>query len=269
MKKYILTLCLFSSFFSGYAQFDEMFYQPRKEWRQHGLPAYEELWIVNDSDSIHAVWCMPEKEPIAVVLFCHGNYGNISYHDGAITSLVEEGFAVLAWDYPGFGLSPGAPTHAGIAQTGQTVFDHLLSGIGLQGLPLVVFGSSIGSQVATKLTRDNREKISLLILDSGMSSFTEMALIFAPEDAHPMIRQYLSFPYASQEDVRHISGVPLLVMHSREDKIVPFKQGEAVFENAIDPKRFLEYSGEHVTALFVERQKIIALIREMLGTDNP
>ncbi len=264
MKKTIWILLFCTAPLLGYAQFDEQFYQPTKEWRPNTLPPHEEMWITAGADSVHAVWCKPlEKETKAVVLFCHGNSGNISYTDEMIAPLVEAGFAVLAWDYPGFGLSNGKPTHAGIADAGGRVFDAMAARGDVQGKKVIVYGFSIGCQIAAHLSRDNADRVSALILDAGMKSFTDMALLFSPEEAHPMIRQYVTSPYSAIEDVRHLEAMTKIFVHSPEDKIAPYSHSEEVYAAAVGPKAFLTYPGGHVSALVAEKDDMVALMGQL------
>jgi alpha-beta hydrolase superfamily lysophospholipase len=253
------------------AQFDEQFYRPTKEWRDHKLPEFEQMWIVAPAggtataDSIHAIWCKPANmEPRAAVLYCHGNSGNISHNDMVIAPLVEAGYAVLAWDYPGFGLSTGKPTHTSIAEAGEKVFGAMMSRDDTKGKKVIVYGLSIGCQIAAKLARDNTDRISALILDAGMVSFTEMALLFSPAEAHPMIRQYVTSPYSAVEDVRHLAGMPKLIAHSPEDTVAPFAQGERLFEAATEPKVMLEYPGGHISAIVAKKDETLAAMAKMI-----
>ena len=250
---------------SGFAQFDEQFYQPTKEWRPNTLPPHEDMWINSGADSVHAIWSKPlDREARAVVLFCHGNSGNISHTDGMIAPLVEAGFAVLAWDYPGFGLSNGKPTHTGIAEAVGRVFDAMTARGDVQGKKIIVYGFSIGCQIAAHLSRDNSDRVSALILDAGMKSFTDMALLFSPEEAHPMIRQYVTSPYSAIEDIRHLGGMPKIIAHSPDDKIAPYSHSEEIFEAATEPKIFFEYPDGHISALVAEKDDMVALMAELI-----
>lgn len=262
MKKFLFFLISILPL-TGYAQLDENFYQPQKAWLTHNLPAYEEVWITDGADSVHAVWCKPDGKVKAVVFYCHGNYGNISYNDTIIRPLVEDGFAVFAWDYPGFGYSNGAPTHLGIARMGQLALGNLLAREDVQGEKIIIFGLSIGAQVGTKLARDNKRQVAALVLDSGMKSFTDMALVFSPEEAHPMIRQFVVSPYAAIEDITYLQGMPKLIMHSREDAVAPFSHSEEIFAVAADPKLFFEYPGGHVQAFSTKPNEVLQLFRKL------
>lgn len=264
MKRFfILLLCLVP--LAGYGQFDERFYRPTKEWKPCDLPPYEELWVVSEADSVHAAWCKPVgREAKAVVIFCHGNYGNISYNDGIVRPLVEDGFAVLTWDYPGFGRSNGKPTHTGIAATGQRVFDTMMAREDVQGKKVIVYGFSIGCQIAAKLARDNSERIDALVLDAGMKSFTDMALLSSPEEMHPAIRRWVTSPYSSIEDVRLLEGMPKLIAHSPDDRVAPLSHSEEVYEAAAGPKIFFAYPGGHVSAPVAKQEDMLAAMNRLI-----
>jgi fermentation-respiration switch protein FrsA (DUF1100 family) len=45
--------------------------------------------------------------------------------------------------------------------------------------------------------------------------------------------------------------VPVLVVHSRDDEIIPFRHGEALFAAANEPKSFLELRGGHNEGIIV------------------
>jgi len=201
--------------------------------------------------------------PRGIVLFCHGNYGNLSYNGGAIRPLVEAGYAVLAWDYPGFGRSGGKPTHASIAEAGARVFETLMTRNEVRGKKVIIYGYSIGCHVAARLARANAERTALLVLDGGIVSFTEMAVHFSPPEAHDAIRQYVASPYSAIDDVAHLGGVPTLVAHSREDALAPFVHGETLYGAATEPKLMLEYAGGHVSALAADAPAALAAIEKL------
>ena len=72
-------------------------------------------------------------------------------------------------------------------------------------------------------------------------------------------------PYSAKEDIKLITKIPKLIIHSKEDKDVPFAQGMTVFTNASEPKEFIEFSGEHLYALKYEGAKILASLNKMIG----
>ena len=81
-----------------------------------------------------------------------------------------------------------------------------------------------------------------MILDGALSSFTDIALLSAPEAQKQIIAQYVTSPYSAKEDIKEIINMPKLIIHSKGDKSIPFSQGKTVFENAYQPKEFWIYT---------------------------
>ncbi len=247
------------------AQYDNMFYYPEKgEKIDYKLPTHEDIYLEADDDILHSVFLKPKGKPVATIFYIHGNSGNITVYDDILTALVNGGFQVLITDFRGFGQSSGTPTHLNIAKDGQMVFDYLISRPDVKNTKLIVYGASIGTQLAAKLTKDNQNEVKLLVLEDGMSSFTDMALTSRPPSQHNVIRRDVTSPYSSIEDVKQIENTPKLIMHAKNDRIVPFAQGQAVFESAAEPKVFLETEGGHLDALKNNPQVVIVKIKELI-----
>lgn len=247
------------------AQFDEKFYFPSKKWSD--IPAdlsFEEVNLKADTCVLHALFFKPETTPRATVLFFHGAGGNISTYTFMTKPLVDAGFQVLMVDFRGYGKSTGKPTHLNIASDGQMLFDNLIKREDVKGKKLILFGASIGSQVAAKLAKDNAGKVDALVLEGPMSSFTDIAAAYAPEAQREMIRQYLVSPYSAREDVKRVN-IPTLVVHSKEDKEVPFAQGEQVFNNAAGKKDLWVYTGGHLEAMKIAPDEYIKRIESLIG----
>ncbi|WP_222597023.1 alpha/beta fold hydrolase [Chitinophaga pinensis] len=104
--------------------------------------------------------------------------------------------------FRGYGKSSGKPAHLNIVNDGQQVLNYLLGREDVKGTKVVLFGASIGTQVATRLARDNGDKIQALVLDGAVSSFTDLAAAYAPAELQAMIKQYLTSPYAAKTDIR-------------------------------------------------------------------
>lgn len=250
------------SFFSK-AQMDDKFYQPKKEMTPLEFKNIENINLPVESDTITAVILKPESKSIKkTILFFHGAGGNISTYQFMTKPLVERGFQVVMVDVRGYGKSTGKPTHVNVASDGQKMFDYLLKRKDISNTKIYLFGASLGSQIATHLAKDNQSKISGLILDGGMSSFTDIAIHFKPE-MKDVIEKYLISPYSAKEDVKSLQGLPKLFIYSKGDTTVPFEHGQVIYNNAPEPKQFLEYSGEHLQAMIVEPSQIIKAIEKL------
>ena len=247
MKNLLLIVLLnLSSIFIISAQFDSRFYFPSKEWNNIENLNYEDLYFKIDTIKLNAILLKPETTPKATVLFFHGSAGNVSTYTSITKSLVDAGYQVFMIDFRGYGKSTGTPTHNNIASDAQIVFNSIIKHDDIKNTRIIIYGASMGTQIATKIAKDNQSKVSGLILDGALSSFTDIALVSAPEAQKQVIAQYVISPYSAKEDIKEIINMPKLIIHSKEDKSIPFSQGETVFENASQPKEFWVYEGEHL-----------------------
>lgn len=268
MKKFLLTASLsIAAICSTLAQFDDRFYFPSKEWKVIENMDYEEYNFNIESDTLNAVLFKSETTPKATLLFYHGAGGNISTYTFIIEPLINAGFQVFAFDFRGYGKSTGTPTHVNIANDAQFIFNRIIKNGNIKETPLIVCGASIGTQIATKITKDNQTKISGLILDGTMSSFTDIALHSAPEGQKSIIRQYVTSPYSAKNDIKEIKNLPKIFIHSQTDESVPFAQGKLVFNNASEPKDLWVYKGNHLDAIVNNEKQYIQKINSLLGQD--
>ena len=242
---------------------DDKFYQPKKEMKTLEFKNIENISLPVESDSITAVVLKPESKSIKkTIIFFHGAGGNMSTYQYITKPLVENGFQVVMVDVRGYGKSTGKPTHLNVAEDGQKMFDYLLTRKDIQNTKIYLYGASLGSQVSTHLAKDNQAKISGLILDGGMSSFTDIAIRFKPE-MKDIIEKYVTSPYSAKEDVKSLNGLPKLFIYSKGDSTVPFEHGQVIYNNAPEPKQFLEFSGEHIQAMVVDKDRILKAINSL------
>lgn len=255
---FLILLSIFSK-----AQMDDKFYQPKKEMKTLEFKNIENISLPVESDTITAVVLKPESKSIKkTIIFFQGAGGNISTYQYITKPLVENGFQVVMVDVRGYGKSTGKPTHLNVAEDGQKMFDYLLTTKDIQNTKIYLYGASLGSQVSTHLAKDNQAKISGLILDGGMSSFTDIAIRFKPE-MKDIIEKYVTSPYSAKEDVKSLNGLPKLFIYSKGDSTVPFEHGQVIYNNAPEPKQFLEFSGEHIQAMVVDKDRILKAINSL------
>lgn len=247
------------------AQFDDKFYYPSKNVRpiDSSLKA-EAFTLRTDTVELTGLFLKPAGKPKATILFFHGAGGNVSTYLFMTRPLVEKGYQVLMADFRGYGKSTGTPTHLNILKDGQLFFDYLQKREELKGTRLIIFGASIGTQIAAKMAHDNQSKVAALVLDGPMSSFTDIAITYAPAEQHAMIKQFLTSPYAAKTDVTQIGGIPLLVVASKGDKECPFAHAMVVYDAATGPKSMWEYEGGHLEAMKVDPAEYVKRIDGLL-----
>ncbi|MCU7618146.1 lysophospholipase [Chryseobacterium sp. PBS4-4] len=262
-KAVITFLCIILiQFFQ--AQIDDKFYQPSKELKPIESLKYEEIALPVEKDTITAIVLKPNSaKPKATILFFHGAGGNVSTYIFMIKPLVDNGFQVVMVDFRGYGKSTGTPTHINIAEDGQKFFDFVTKRKDVKNTKIIIYGASLGSQISAHLARANKDKISGLVIDGGMSSFADIAAVFAPQfkDA---LAEMLSSVYAAKEDVKYTEGLPKLFVYSKNDKTIPFSQGEELYKNASEPKQFFEFSFDHLEAVNEKPAELLKAIEGLI-----
>jgi predicted alpha/beta-fold hydrolase len=244
---FILLFTLLICTLTAQAQMDDKFYYPDKQWEAIDSVNYEEISLKVDKDTIHSILVKPDIPAKATILFFHGNGGNISKWLGHFTPLIKEGFQVGLLDYRGYGKSTGTPTHLNIAGDARLWIDTMLQREDVRNLPIIIYGASIGTQVATLMAKEYNDAISGLVVDGMMASFTDVALATSPAEYHEQIKAHVTSPYSARENLEHISGIKMLFIHSPQD-FIPIVQAWEIYGNTSCQKRFWEYTGEHVRA---------------------
>lgn len=259
---FTLVIALFSNLYKG--QMDDKFYQPSKDMKALEFKNVQNISLpVDKKDTITAILLKPNQPEIKkTILFFHGANGNVTTYQYIVKPLVDSGFQVVMVDFRGYGKSTGRPTHLNVAKDGQKMLDYLLSRTDIKNTKIYIYGASLGSQIATHLAKENQTKISGLIIDCGMASFTDIAVYFSPDNKE-MIEKYVVSPYSAKEDIKSLKDLPKLFIYSKGDSTVPFFHGQIIYQNAPIPKQFIEYSGEHLQAMVLDRDQVIKAIETL------
>ncbi|MFA6004849.1 MAG: alpha/beta hydrolase, partial [Elusimicrobiota bacterium] len=184
---------------------------------------FEDLRLAaEDGTALHA-WFVPLEADSPVILFCHGNGGNISFRLDKLLRLRQAGASVLLFDYRGYGRSAGRPSEQGTYQDAQAAYRWLTETRGLPARRIVIHGESLGGAVAMELA--GRCPSAGLILESTFTSVIELGRqIFPFLPLNMMIR----FRYDTLSKISRLDR-PLLVMHSPEDDMIPYGMGQKLF----------------------------------------
>jgi hypothetical protein len=225
-----------------YFQQDGMIYVPEKTITHNpnniGL-AYEEVSVRTKDGLSISGWYIPAKNEKAVILFCHGNAGNISSRLDSISIFNNLSLSVLIFDYRGYGKSGGRPSEAGTYLDAEAAWDYLVNVKKIPPGRIIVYGRSLGGAVAAEIAL--RRSPAALIVESGFTSVPDLG-----QKIYPWlpVRLISKFHYATIDKIGTIK-CPKLIIHSRKDDIVPFEHGRALYEKASPPKEFLEIRGGH------------------------
>jgi fermentation-respiration switch protein FrsA (DUF1100 family) len=204
----------------------------------YGMDYHDVSLATADGVRLHG-WYVPAPAPRGVLLFFHGNAGNISHRLDSIRIFRELGLSVFIIDYRGYGRSEGRPDEAGLYRDAQAAWRYLREEEGVAAGRIVVFGRSLGAAVAAWLAA--REAPAALIVESAFTSAPDLAAELFP---WLPVRHLLRFEYDTRRALAQLRA-PLLVAHSRDDEIVPFAHAQRLLEAAGEPKALLEMRGGH------------------------
>lgn len=215
------------------------------------------------------------KPPKALVVFYHGNAENMSSHYANIFWILEHGYDLFVFDYQGYGRSEGSPSPLGTKLDGEAALEWAAARA--PGVPLVIFGQSLGGAVALRNAVDMKDRVPLrfVAVDSTFSSYRSVA-------RKVLSRSWITWPfqwlgwllmsdeYAAQGELGKIAPIPLLVMHGDQDQVVEFEFGERVFAEARNPKEFWRIAGGAHTDVFHRqdvnyRYKFLEKLKQVLG----
>ena len=203
-------------------------------------------------------WYIPAKEARATVIFCHGNAGNICHRIDVIYLFYKLGLDVFIFDYRGYGRSQGNPSEEGLYLDAQSAYKYLIDKRNLNEESIVVYGKSIGANVAVELC--SKVRPAALISESAFTSAAEMGKKLFP--LLP-IKWFITIKYDALSKIKKINA-PKLIIHSEDDEIIPFQHGRRLFEIAPEPKEFYKMHGGHNDAIFLVREDFVKRIDAFL-----
>jgi fermentation-respiration switch protein FrsA (DUF1100 family) len=193
---------------------------------------YEEIWFdTEDNVTLHG-WFFSFEKDAPVLLFCHGNAGNMSHRLENIRLLLNHELNVFIFDYRGYGKSEGVPSETGLYLDAQAAYDFLVNTGNVPIEKVVLFGRSLGAAVAIELSL--RREAASLIIESGFTSTKEMAktmLLFN------LFSFMLPANFNNLEKIVQVT-IPKLIIHGEKDEIVPFAMAHKLFQATPEPKYF-------------------------------
>jgi fermentation-respiration switch protein FrsA (DUF1100 family) len=200
----------------------------------------------------------PGRPARGLVILFHGNAGNISHRLDYLRMFHDLGFASLIIDYRGYGRSSGKASEEGSYVDAATAWRHAAEVLGYPAERIVLFGESLGGAVATQLAA--ARKPGALVVASTFTSVPDLGAEIYP---WLPIRLLARIRYDSRERLAAVSS-PVLVIHSRQDDIIPFAHGERLFAAARDPKQFLEIAGTHNEGVVFDREAWVRQLDDFL-----
>jgi fermentation-respiration switch protein FrsA (DUF1100 family) len=201
--------------------------------------AYDALTIpTRDGERLHA-WALAANPPRARIVYFHGNGGNLSVWAPVLANLARRGYAVLAFDYRGYGRSTGRPGERSLYRDADAVLAHVWRDQDLR-TPTVYWGRSLGTAMAAYAAAMRAP--DGLILEAG---FPDARALVRSSPPLALLALFSTYRFPTAEFLRNVRA-PVLVMHGDDDRVVPFGLGRALFERIAGPKQFVTvHGGDH------------------------
>jgi fermentation-respiration switch protein FrsA (DUF1100 family) len=158
------------------------------------------------------------------IIFSHGNAEDMGDLSGFMEEFRQNGFSVMAYDYSGYGTSDGKPSEQAALSNIEVVYDYLTTKRGVAPERIIAWGRSIGSGPSVHLAATR--KVGGLVIESGFTS------------AFCVMTRIRLLPFDKFDNLRGLEHItcPVLVIHGREDEIIPFRHGEQLYDAARQPK---------------------------------
>ena len=225
--------------------------------------AFEDVEVeAADGVRLHG-WWIPAPDAAGTVLFSHGNAGSIEGRMRAARVLVDMGLSVMLYDYRGYGRSEGRPSEEGLYRDAVAFHDHLVQRRGVDPQRLLLYGESLGVAVAIELAR--RRPVAGLFLESGFTSMADVGAVHYPWLPVGLL---LRHRYENEDKIGTLE-VPILIIHSPDDELVPFSHAHRLLTAAGGTKELLETAGGHNDGGYLQRaewQRAVGeWVRRVLG----
>lgn len=223
---------------------------------------FEDVFVETpDGKTLHGWWLPASSEPKGTVYFLHGNAQNISSHIMNVAWLPEKRYNVFLIDYRGYGRSTGAPDIEGTLHDAETGLRWLVDQPDVQSQPLFLLGQSLGGALGTALAsewvkRDEQPPLDGVILDGTFSGFRAIAReklgdFWLTWPLQVPLSWTITDEYEAYERIGDISPVPVMVIHSVRDGIIPFHHGKRLYEAAEESKTFLQTDTPHASTFVI------------------
>ncbi len=243
---------------------DQFIYHPTREgsWdlpQTSPVPVEEVTLRTKDGLALHA-WHARAENPEYTLLWFHGNAGNITHRFPTLIDIVEtQNVDVLLPDYRGFGKSEGSPDEEGLYRDADAAYEYLVA----KGVPpekIILLGISLGGGPACDLA--SRVPVGGLILQSAFTSLPDMVGTMIPVLPVGLL---VRTKFNNLSKIAAIT-VPTLIIHGRQDELIPFRMGEQLHAAAAGPKTALWLEGaDHNNLPQTHKNAWVAAYRKFLS----
>ncbi len=189
--------------------------------------------VTEDGLTLEGWYFPPENKEKPVLVFFHGNAGDISHRGYKAIHYLEKGYGVLLAEYRGFGGNSGDPSEQGFYKDARAFLKYISVEQKIPVDQIILYGESIGTGVAVQMASEI--SVAGVVLEASYSSTVDVAAniyFYFP------VKYLMKDQFRSVEKIQTVSA-PLLFIHGGKDRTIPLWIGEKLFEAANDPKKFI------------------------------
>ena len=207
---------------------------------------YEEIWIpvvnaAGKTERLHGWWIAGKKANATVILYFHHNAMNIGSNVSQALQFHQMGYAVVLFDYRGFGQSSGDfPTETQVYEDGQAAWSYLTQTRGVLPSNIIIYGHSIGGAIAIEVASKHPEAVALIV-QSSFTSVRDMTKRFGVYWLLP-IELLLRQRFESLNKIKAIK-MPVMIIQGTEDFQIPVEMGAKLYAAAPEPKQLITIAG--------------------------
>lgn len=258
----LMVLLVFSGLIAGCA-FNGVFFPTDNRPDEEISRSYQTIPLTAaDGNVIQHFMFKPEQPPKATIFVFQGSGSKVVNWYKVIKPIVDDGFQVFMMEYRGFGKSQGNAEHLLVAQDAINALGYLANREDVSGKPILLLGQSYGGQLAIYAARQKPQLADAIITEGTFSSFSEEAAYSVPNVFSPLVKAIFRDPYVAHELIAEISA-PALIIHSEEDKVVPFHMAETLYAQLKGRKTLWRIQGKHVAALVEQPQAFVDKLNEL------
>lgn len=228
----------------------EMLYHPEQQKHEltfYHIDATEEMFLTTADNIKLQVWYRKPDKDKDIIIFLHGNAGNLENRVDKLTQLAKMGYGFIIPAWRGFGKSEGFPRKEGLIIDAETVITYLKQNAYNLRDQVIMIGESLGTGVATEIAVKYRFKGLFLI-----TPYTSIV------DRAGEIYPYLPTQYLTIDNFKVLANIskinqPLFIIHGTDDNVIPYQHAEKIFAKAKEPKKIIIYPGVNHNNYNVEK----------------
>lgn len=263
---FLLVLLIAIVLFAQFLRRTGMFFPdpyPTGRWDVHAwmVTPTEHYFQSRDGVRLHAWWFRAAERDAPVMIWFHGNAGNLTDRAEMAVEFARRGVSVFVFDYRGFGRSGGRVSESRIFDDALAAYDYVKKH---SDAPIALYGESIGGPYAAYVAK-HRGGVRAVVLENSFPSLKDVGnAIYKP------LPLGWTAPFAMRTTAwLNEAGVPVLVMHGTRDLVIPYALGKKLYDGLTVPKEMLTSHAGHCEIPLFEAARYYETVTRFVKTGRP